>query len=48
MMESDCYSENEMNEEDALVCPRCGEKGKPVSLATVGAMAETEVEAVKT
>ena len=46
-MESDCCSENEMNEEDALACPRCGEKGKPVSLATVGAMAETEVEAVK-
>lgn len=28
-------------------CPRCGEKSMPVSLATVGAMVRTDVEAVK-
>ena len=46
-MASDCCSVSEINENDALLCPRCGEKGKPVSLATVGAMAKTEVEAAK-
>ena len=46
-MQSDCCSVSEMNERGALVCPGCGEKGKPVSLATVGAVAKTEVEAVK-
>ncbi len=46
-MSSDCCSVSEINEKDALFCPLCGEKGKPVSLATVGAMAETDVEAVK-
>lgn len=46
-MSSDCCSVSEINEKDALFCPRCGEKGKPVSLATVGAMAKTELEAFK-
>ena len=46
-MSSECCSFSEIDEKDALLCPYCGEKGKPVSLATVGAMAETEVEAVK-
>lgn len=46
-MSSDCCFVSEINEKDALLCPRCGAKGKPVSLATVGAMAKTEVEAAK-
>ena len=46
-MSSDCCSVSEINENDAFFCPRCGERGNPVSLATVGAMANTEVEAVK-
>lgn len=46
-MSSDCCSVSEINEKDASLCPHCGEKGKPVSLATVGAMAKTEVEAAK-
>ncbi len=46
-MQSDCCSVSEMNGKDALLCPRCREKGKPVSLATVGAVAKTEVGPVK-
>jgi hypothetical protein len=46
-MLSDCCSVNETSQKDTVLCPCCGEKGKPVSLATVGAMAKTEVEAVK-
>lgn len=46
-MSSDCCSVSETSQKDALLCPRCGEKGKPVSLATVGAMAKTVVEAAK-
>jgi Zinc binding domain len=30
-----------------VLCPRCGDKGKLVSLATVGAMAKRDVEAAK-
>jgi len=46
-MSSDCCSVTEQRQGDIDDCPRCGEKGKPVSLATVGAMARTDVEAVK-
>jgi hypothetical protein len=46
-MSSDCCSVIETHQKDTVLCPRCGEKGKPVSLATVGAMAKTEVEAAK-
>lgn len=46
-MSSYCCSVSETSHKDTALCPRCGEKGKPVSLATVGAMAKTEVEAVK-
>ena len=46
-MSSDCCSASETSQKDTDLCPRCGEKGKPVSLATVGAMAKTEVEAAK-
>jgi hypothetical protein len=46
-MSSDCCSVIETHQKDTVLCPRCGEKGKPVPLATVGAMAKTEVEAVK-
>ena len=46
-MSSDCCSVIETSQKDTALCARCGEKGKPVSLATVGAMAKTEVEAVK-
>ena len=46
-MLSDCCSVSEPIQKDTVLCPRCGEKGKPVSLATVGAMAKTEVEAAK-
>jgi len=46
-MSSDCCSVSETSQKDAILCLRCGEKGKPVSLATVGAMAKTELEAAK-
>ena len=46
-MSSDCCSVSEISQKDMVLCPRCGEKGKPVSLATVGSTAKTEVEAVK-
>ena len=46
-MSSDCCSVIETHQKDTVLCPRCGEKGKPVPLATVGAMAKTGVEAVK-
>ena len=46
-MSSDCCSVVETRQKDTVLCPRCGEKGKPVPLATVGAMAKTEVDAVK-
>lgn len=46
-MSSDCCSVSETSQKDTVLCPRCGEKGKPVSLATVGAMAKTELEAAK-
>jgi Zinc binding domain len=46
-MSSDYCSVRETSQKDTVLCPGCGEKGKPVSLATVGAMAKTEVEAVK-
>ena len=46
-MSSDYCSVAEGGERGLDHCPGCGEKGKPVSLATVGAMARTEVEAVK-
>ena len=46
-MSSDCCSVSETTQKDTVLCPRCGEKGKTVSLATVGAMAKTEVEAAK-
>ncbi len=46
-MSSDCCSVSGRSQKDAALCPRCGEKGKPVSLVTVGAMAKTEVEAAK-
>ena len=46
-MSSDCCSVIETSQKDTVLCPSCGEKGKVVSLATVGAMAKTEVEAAK-
>jgi Zinc binding domain len=46
-MSSDYCSVSETSQKDTVLCPDCGEKGKPVSLATVGAMAKTEVDAVK-
>ena len=46
-MSSDCCPVSETNQNDTDLCPRCGEKGKPVSFATVGAMAKTAVEAAK-
>ena len=46
-MSANCCSVSETSQKDTVLCPRCDEKGKPVSLATVGAMAKTEVEAVK-
>lgn len=46
-MSSDCCSVGETIQKDTALCPRCGEKGKPASLATAGAMTKTEVEAVK-
>jgi hypothetical protein len=44
---SDCCSITESGERGLDHCPRCGDKGKPVSLVTVGAMAKIEVEAFK-
>ena len=46
-MASDCCSLTESREDDSDLCPGCGEKGRPVPLATVGSMAKTEAEAVK-
>jgi hypothetical protein len=46
-MSSDCCSVSESGQKEGICCPRCGEKGNVVSLATVGAMAKTEVEAAK-
>jgi hypothetical protein len=46
-MSSDCCSVSDTRQRDTVLCPRCGEKGKPVSLATVGAMAKTKVDAAK-
>jgi hypothetical protein len=46
-MSSDCCSVSETSRKDRVLCPRCGEKGKTVSLATVGAMAKSEVPAAK-
>jgi hypothetical protein len=46
-MSSDCCSIREPAQKDGFLCPRCGEKGKTVSLATVGAMAKKETAAVK-
>ena len=40
-------SSNSTIDNDAEHCPRCAEKGKIVSLATVGAMARVQVEAAK-
>lgn len=41
----DCCSVSETSQKAPLLSPHCGEKGKSVSLATVGAMAKTDVEA---
>ncbi|MEX0802533.1 MAG: (2Fe-2S)-binding protein [Candidatus Binatia bacterium] len=46
-MSSDCCSVSKTSQKDTALCSRCGKKGKPVSLATVGAMAKTEVKAAK-
>jgi len=46
-MSSECCAAIETREKDTVPCPRCGEKARPVSLATVGAMASTKLEAVK-
>ena len=46
-MSSDCCIVAEGDDGGIGDCPRCGEKGKPVSLATVGAMVKIEVEAVR-
>jgi hypothetical protein len=46
-MSSDCCAVSEISHKDTILCACCGEKGKPVSLATVGAMAKTELEAAK-
>jgi hypothetical protein len=46
-MSSKCFPVRQNGQKNAEVCPRCGEKGKLVSLATVGAMAKTELEAAK-
>src|SRR5712692_1743414 len=46
MASSDCCSAAQV-QTDAERCPRCAEKGRFVSLATVGSMAKTEVEASK-
>lgn len=46
-MPSDCCSVAEGGERGIDHCPRCGEKSHSVPLATVGAMARTDVEAVK-
>src|SRR5262245_42509173 len=35
IMSSDCCSASETTRKDIVFCPRCGEKGKRVSLATV-------------
>ena len=45
-MSSDCCAIGQ-TDENTSVCPRCHERGRPVSLATVVAMAKTEVEAVR-
>src|SRR5918992_2565514 len=44
-MSSNCSSVSK-TQKDTDHCPRCGEKGKPVSLPTVGAMVKT-AEAAK-
>ena len=46
-MSSDCCSVTETREKEIDRCPQCGEKGKSVTLATVGAMVKIEVEAVR-
>ena len=46
-MSLDCCSVSETIQKNMVLCPRCGEKGNPVSVATVGAMARTETDAVK-
>ena len=46
-MSSDCCSASETTRKETVFCPRCCEKGKPISLATVGAMARTDVEAAQ-
>ena len=46
-MWSNCCSVGEAMQRNVTLCPRCGERGKPVPLATVGAMARTDVEAAK-
>ena len=46
-MLSECCSVTEVKENNLEHCPRCGSKGRTVSLATVGSMAKTDVEALK-
>lgn len=46
-MLSNSSSTSETTREETTLCLRCGEKGKPVSLVTVGAMVKTDVEAAK-
>ncbi|HWP22977.1 MAG TPA: hypothetical protein VNM15_02175 [Candidatus Binatia bacterium] len=47
IMSSECSPARPNTKENVALCPRCRKKGKPVSLATVGAMAKTELEAIK-
>jgi hypothetical protein len=46
-MSSDCCAASETSQKKVIFCPRCGEKGKVISLATVGAMAKTKLQAAK-
>ena len=46
-MSSDCCTVAEGGGGGIGDCPRCGGKGKPVLLATVGAIVKIEVEAVR-
>ena len=46
-MSSDCCAARETSQKKVIFCPRCGEKGKVISLATVGSMAKAKLEAAK-
>jgi hypothetical protein len=46
-MATDCCSISPTSKKHISRCPGCHERGRPASLATVGAMARTEVEAAR-